>query len=37
MDEWMDDVSIMHGIFVCVSQAVHRILQMFHLDEHVSH
>jgi hypothetical protein len=35
--KWMDVVSIMHGLFECVSQVEHGIFQLFHLDEHVSH
>jgi hypothetical protein len=35
--KWMQGVSIIYGIFECVSQVEHGILQLFHVDEHVSH
>jgi hypothetical protein len=35
--KWMDVVSIMHGLFECVTQVEHVILQLFHLDEQVPH
>jgi hypothetical protein len=34
--EWMEGVSIIHGIFECVSPVEHGILQLFHVYEHVS-
>ena len=36
-EKWMDGVSIMNGLFDCVSQVNHEFLLVFQFSMHVSH